>query len=942
MNGSISRLGKTGRTSRRADSSRNILLITVFALALVAAPLSLSLRPLASTPAGATLNPSSTAPLNWTGSAVGGGALNDAVGVAIRGEDLCQEGLTCDTFTLTIGGTPADWNGKQVRVKLSWLLPATDYDLYIHKDSNAGPVVATSGNGATNPTGPLTSEEATISPFYMGTGVYTVRAVYYLATAADQYKGSATVEAAPAEPPPTPTPTPSAEAAPGYQVFPAPAGVGEGAGEPTLGANWRTGNAIFLAGFETLRVKFDDLVSPAKATWTDVSATTTGLVSADPMLFTDSEWGVRTGRTFVSQLLGKASAMAFTDDDGQTWTPSQGSGINSGVDHQTIGGGPYAKNADGSLKGGAVQHPGINGQIYPNAIYYASQDAGLAEIARSDDGGMTFGVAVPMWTLVQCKGLHGHIKVAPDGTVYVPNKSCGGAQGVAVSEDNGLTWAIRTVPGSTEGDTDPSVGIASDNTVYFAWADGDGHERAAVSHNRGVSWENVTDIGAAHGVRNSVFSATVAGDPQRAAVFFLGSTTPGANGRSDDATFPGTWYGYIASTFDGGKTWVTANAAGDPVQRGPVCTNGPTCADGTRVLLDFNDLVVDQKGRVLAGFADGCVTSGCISGTDKNGDGRLDNRDNDNTEHATIIRQSTGKRLFAAYDPPVNAAPEAPSLTATSNQSSVSLSWTAPFDNGSPVTGYRVYRGIKSATGTYDEQTGETVYQSLSESLIATTGASALSYTDPQASNDSTYYRVTATNANGEGKSSRWVTPTLGESACRAPGLTVITDPSGDSLDQQPQHDIRALFAGEPFYADGSNKVVFTIKMESMSGALTPNTQWVVYFTGADNKGYFVRMQTDMLGAASFKYGTYVHNTDNTAGASTVVGDLDAGSRYDAATGTITLVVSNSKIGNPRAGDTLSRIFVRVPVVAVVPDNANYSSPSTEVKYRLVGNASCR
>jgi predicted phage tail protein len=31
-----------------------------------------------------------------------------------------------------------------------------------------------------------------------------------------------------------------------------------------------------------------------------------------------------------------------------------------------------------------------------------------------------------------------------------------------------------------------------------------------------------------------------------------------------------------------------------------------------------------------------------------------------------------------------------------------------------------------------------------------------------------------------------------------------------------------------------------------------------------------------------------------------------------------------------------------VPVVAVVPDNANYGSPSTEVGYTLIGNAACQ
>jgi hypothetical protein len=60
-----------------------------------------------------------------------------------------------------------------------------------------------------------------------------------------------------------------------------------------------------------------------------------------------------------------------------------------------------------------------------------------------------------MFTVADCDGLHGHIKVAPnDGTVYVPDKGCGGNVpllngGVAsavVSENNGATWTIRTIP----------------------------------------------------------------------------------------------------------------------------------------------------------------------------------------------------------------------------------------------------------------------------------------------------------------------------------------------------------------------------------------------------------------------------------------------------------------------------------------------------------------
>lgn len=877
----------------------------------------------ASTPTGATINPTATVPVTWTGSATGGGALNAPL--LIGGEDLCQEGLTCDTFTLTVGGTAADWSGKLIRVKIEWLLPVTDYDMYIHKDSNSGPLVGSSGRGATSPTEPLTWEDTTIDPTITGSGVYTIRAVYYAATLADQYRGSAMIETKPAQPPP---PSPSTEAAPRYHNYQSLAEMGNSAGEPTIGVNWNTGHAMFIASLQTLRVKWDDTASPAPASWEDVSAPTTSLLSLDPILFTDSDAGAsRTNRTFVSQLLGKASAVAFTDDDGATWTISQGSGINSGVDHQTIGGGPYARNIDGSLKGGAIQRPGLNGQIYPNAIYYASQDVGLAEIARSDDGGFTFGLAIPMWTLVQCDGLHGHIKVAPDGTIYVPNKSCGGKQGVAVSEDNGVSWTIRTVDGSTPGDTDPSVGIGSDGTVYFGFADGDGRARVAVSHNRGATWEHVQDVGVVQGIQNAVFPAVIAGDSDRAAYFFLGSTTPGANGRATDPAFPGAWFGYIATTYDGGASWVTVNATpNDPVQRGVVCTNGTSCPDGTRNLLDFNDLTVDKQGRVLAALADGCVTADCIRGVDRNGDGRLDSNDNDGTDKATIIRQTGGKRLFAAFDPPENAKPEPPLLLASRDGDAVNLTWSIPEAGNSPITGYRLYRGVEGGA----------------ETLLGSFGSDVNSFTDNENGGANFYYRITASNANGEGASSTRVFPATLESPCTGLGVQILSDPAGDSLDQIAGHDIRSLHIAEPFASAGAQKLVFTLKVADLSNPLTPNTQWRVFFTGANNSGYFVDMSTDLLGTVSFRYGTYVHNADNSQGTATVVGNLDAGSKYDLQTDMITLVVSNSKIGNPQAGDRLSRIFVRVPVIAIVPDNANYGSPSTAVGYTLISNAACQ
>lgn len=433
-----------------------------------------------------------------------------------------------------------------------------------------------------------------------------------------------------------------AQTGPAYGVYTPPASFQTSdAGEPSIGSNWKTGSVFFQASLQTMRVRFDDSFVPARATWADVSAPTTSIVTLDPILYTDS----RTGRVFSSQLAGVTSLMAYSDDDGQTWIPSQGAGIAASVDHQTVGGGPFAA---------PLTRNGLP-LLYQNAVYYCSQDLGYdASCAASLDGGQTFGPAVRIYTFLDCEaGLHGHVKVAPDGTAYVPTKACGGQQAVAVSENNGLTWSIRKVPGSTAGASDPSVGIGSDGTVYFAYSDTAGHARAAVSHDRGKTWINSRDLGASAGVVSSVFPAAIAGDANRAAVFFLGSSTAGVNTTGGDpAGFTGSWYAYIATTYDGGNTWTTVNATpGDPVQRGPVCLGGTLgCSGNTRNLLDFNDLTVDKTGRVLAALADGCVTDACRNGVDRNGDGRLDGNDNDGGAVATILRQSAGKGLFAQYD----------------------------------------------------------------------------------------------------------------------------------------------------------------------------------------------------------------------------------------------------------------------------------------------------
>jgi len=369
---------------------------------------------------------------------------------------------------------------------------------------------------------------------------------------------------------------------PRFQNYPAPAGIADSVGEPSIGCNWKSettssnsmfsiangGRAMLFGGFspDMYRATFNDCSSPANVLWEakPLLTASTPRAAGDPILFTDHD----TGRTFVSQLEGltpAGSTTDVTDDDGDNFSPSEGSSLPSDVDHQTFGGGRYHDPA-----------PPTAGLVYPNAVYYASQSVSDARAARSDDGGLTFGPASPMYTVNDCAGLHGHIKVSPkDGTVYVPNVACGGAvpfhetgakQAVIVSEDNGLTWSIRPIPDSSThgngsadntiiGTRDPSVSIDGDGNVYFVYqaedrltgvtdkADkaGDTHPKVAVSHDKGLHWDPSIDVGAnvinGAPIKNATFVAANAGSGGRAAVAFFGTETGGNNwscGEGDD------------------------------------------------------------------------------------------------------------------------------------------------------------------------------------------------------------------------------------------------------------------------------------------------------------------------------------------------------------------------------------------------------------------------
>jgi hypothetical protein len=99
-------------------------------------------------------------------------------------------------------------------------------------------------------------------------------------------------------------------AVPVFTNYEAPAGLGDRAGEPTLGINPKTGAVLFQAYTETLRVT--DMKPGGKATWELGKFPTPQPRSFDPILRTDED----TGRTFTSQLL-----LACSQGGSPTTTP---------------------------------------------------------------------------------------------------------------------------------------------------------------------------------------------------------------------------------------------------------------------------------------------------------------------------------------------------------------------------------------------------------------------------------------------------------------------------------------------------------------------------------------------------------------------------------------------------------------------------------------------
>ena len=942
----------------------------------------------AQNPASGTVNATGTQTASWVGTTVSPGGNTS--------ESTCMDDspiLGCETFTLTVSGTQANWAGKKVQVLLSWTNSANEYDIYIHKGSNAGPLItsAIQGPGATSQVAYIDSSN--IDPSNPTT-VFTIHVAYDTTpdSLTDEYHGNAApVSAGAVSLIPAPQDTGPKI---GYENFEAPGvltpgtalssgGVtveylGRGAGEPSIGANWVTGVVNFQSDLQTEFVTFDDScnLSNPKATWVNRRAPTSNFIDSDPIGFTDhtSTTANRVIAAELTLLSPDAVKISHTDDDGVTWVPDQTGGVASAVDHETIGGGPYA-----SVLPTPVPSPSpapIPGVTYPHAIYYCSQDIAAALCSRSDDGGSTYGPSIPIYNLLACGGLHGHVKVAPDGTVYVPNRACGTQSAVVVSTNNGVTWTVRPIQNGSDPTTgasdDPALGIDASGKIYCLFAQNGTNAAVGISSDQGQTWTDIYDVGAGLGLTNVAFPAAVGGDAGRAAVAFYASKAGSGDSSSDGYT--GVWHLYVAHTFDGGKHWTTTDATPTlPMQRMGLLRGGGGPMD--RNLLDFFDITIDQNGRVLVGYVNGCSGGDC-SQAPVNADGSTTVTGNTYSATASIARQSSGRRMVASPSPtppPVTSVPGMPSVTERRVGPVVHLAWNEadPGNNGgSPpdqtIANYQILRGTTPG--------GE------SATPIATVASNVNTLDDTLAIDPTVtyYYKVIANNLIGSSCANNEVAaPYVGDTCSgmiihrnlpshpeatgnSATGVPVGPTPSPTPTPPPltPQLLIDYIAVGEPPSRPG--QLMFKMKVSNLN-TVPASSRWRMVWNSVStpDEQYFVGMTTDQNSAVTFEYGTVQTASLVVIGVPTEnpLGTPDPASNFNA-DGTITIYINKSLVGNPQPGDLLGAVCGRTFNTGDSPGTGNTLERSTllvdhtfikgntdnsypPATYTVVGNTAC-
>ncbi|HYN86444.1 MAG TPA: Calx-beta domain-containing protein [Pyrinomonadaceae bacterium] len=615
--------GRTSPSQGDTEATRLRLLAALAALAVIAAALFAptpveQVTRAANPPSGsmATTGPVPPFTGTWRGTATGGATTDP-----LDGEAGCTEGLTCDTFDLTV--LPGVWAGKVIPVDLQFL-PSDDYDLVIYKGGTCpatgkctGQLVASSGNGATN--GILGEEHATIDPSTHGTGLYKVRVVYYAVPPpvdpTRQYEATASVVSAP-------TARAATYVKGGITFTPnvtlrAPVAARDG--EPSLRTDF-LGNTYVGAirgvpagvdlWYIDLRPTVNNAANPAfdgyMRKW---------VYRGQPDSFTDDE-SVQVGADGGGDIdiaVGFPNPGTGATNDPPTLSASSLVAANISTQRSQDRGQNFTNNPAGNITGGI---PGDDRQwqefygkdvVY---IFYRTLAPAVSQVQRSVDGGLTYGPARTAGAIGQA----GYIDVhQATGTVYISGSSgqvCVGEPVVPGTDPlrvgaEPLTYTCHQV---TAADEDPAniffvVKVADDGTpngtAYVAYSDG---SQIYLRHStdKGATWSPRVRVSDGTETRTSLMPWIETG-PEIGSVGVVWYGTDSAT-NSDTARWK-VFFAQSQNATDASPTFRQV-AASDHVIHGSNISLGGTLGDKNRNLIDYFQISFDPTGAAVIAYTD--------------------------------------------------------------------------------------------------------------------------------------------------------------------------------------------------------------------------------------------------------------------------------------------------------------------------------------------------
>jgi hypothetical protein len=513
-----------------------------------------------------------------------------------------MEGINCDTFTIHVMGTAADWAGKAVAIRVSWMLPANDYDLVIHKDDNNGPVVNQSGDGP-----PVTEENAGFDPSRTGTGDYTIHVVYFAVTpSADQYHGTATVVT-------KPTGRPANYLKGGITFSPnvaARAPVAARDGEPGIRTDM-LGNT-YTAGIRGVPVGTDlwyfDL-KPGSATYDPNLRVPVyrGVVdepacdNPDPQACVGADGGGD-----VALAVGFPDPVSGMNNNPPTFATSSLVVGNISTQRSTDGGQTFTPNPGGNVTGGLPVDDRQWEEFYgKDTVYllYRTVDPVITRIQRSTDGGLTFGVAQSAGAIGQVGSIDVH---QATGTVYVcgtQGKVCEGTPPSAGAEPTVYNCNVAGANPLGVGHLFPIVRVADDGTpngtVYFAYSNGE-DIFLAHSTDKGAHWSEPVRVSDGPETSISLLPHIETGStPGSVGVVWIGTSE---TTNVDSAN----WQVFYAQSSDANAATPTFRqvVASDHFIHASNVSEGGTFGNKNRNLLDYFQVSFDPAGAAVIAYTD--------------------------------------------------------------------------------------------------------------------------------------------------------------------------------------------------------------------------------------------------------------------------------------------------------------------------------------------------